>query len=141
MFIIFHDVILDSGQSSERWYFDSFDEWLGWIEDNDDGRFTDEWMVEQAGYQLATYENNFDEYLFWNIRALDYMGAFTSSEIALLDNALERENAVRWWYYINTGKDLFPIFETTNPWASTEAAWSEYINSCGFYFTSPDYYL
>jgi RHS repeat-associated protein len=69
---------------------DAFQVWLDWVMHNEEGTFTDDWMAEQAGYQLATYDKDgkeyFDECLFWHVQALMYMGAFKTSEIALLDS-------------------------------------------------------
>jgi hypothetical protein len=90
-FSIYHDEVLDDGTSVEHFYFDTYDQWLNWAM-NYDEKFTDEWMEEQAGYQLATYdrenregENYFDEYLFWNIKALEYMGTIRTSEILMME--------------------------------------------------------
>jgi len=91
-FSIYHDEILDNGTSVEDFYFDTYDQWLNWAM-NYDEKFTDEWMAEQVGYQLATYdredregENYFDEYLFWNIKALEYMDTIRTAEILMMES-------------------------------------------------------
>jgi len=191
----------DAGELIQMWYFypdsvkgkDAFEVWIDWVQ-NDERLFNDSWQKEQAGYQLATYdregEEYFDEYLFWNIQACVYMGACKSSEIALLDSedikfvegkqnyfkpweiswtaphpetygpsmlahelghalayvndkpdweeedcAFQRENAIRWWYYINMDKDLIPIddyVKIDSPYTDTRSSWDEYIRKGGF---------
>jgi RHS repeat-associated protein len=47
----------------------------------------------------------------------------------------QRQNAIRWWYYVNMGKDLRPLEDafklTTESW-QTRDWWDEYIGKGGF---------